>query len=99
MSTFTTRAGSSSSLTSCDSCGELVDPRWRSLAAHTAAHGRLDQLIARQARIDAQTRCNERGFVALPGAESGRMGEQNEAAPGVNLIRPLTRSSDLAERG
>lgn len=48
MATFT-RAHN---VTTCDTCHEVTRDDWRSLAEHTAAHQRADQLAARQARID-----------------------------------------------
>ena len=50
MTTYT-RAGN---VTTCDDCAEIITgTSWRLKAGHTAAHGRVAQLLARAARVKA----------------------------------------------
>ena len=81
MTTYRTTAG----VTTCDDCAEIITgTSWRLKAGHTAAHGRVAQLLARAARVkamdEAETRCDSTSLGTILAAGTGRL-TGHKAAP------------------
>jgi len=76
-------------LTSCDLCGLVVEPGWRSLAAHQDAHYMARLREARQVRIDAATRAQSRCAISVLVGQTCDNGT-DEAAPDLTPRPPLS---------